>query len=229
MRRTPGLPRWETLETSEVREYGVFGVREVVRRSSRTGRPGRYQVLEVPAWTNVVALTPDDEVVLIEQYRHGLDRVTLEIPGGIVEEGEDPAVAAARELREETGYTGLEPILLGTVHPNPAIQGNACTTWLIREAVRTAEPEPDEGEHIEVGTVPRREVPALLRKGGITHSLVVAAFHWLELWESADADRPTGRSTPGKIGSCGGREPGGPAHVESPRAPEGRHGSSSRG
>lgn len=176
------LPKWETVDEGELREYGVFGVKEVVRRSPRTGRVGRYQVLEMPAWTNVVALTPGDEVVLVEQYRHGLDRVTLEIPGGVVEEGEPPERAAARELREETGYTGREPILLGTVHPNPAIQGNSCTTWLIREAVETAEPEPDEGEHIEVRTVPRRKLPDLLRAGKITHSLVVAAFHWLELW-----------------------------------------------
>ena len=179
MRRSPRLPRWQTLEAGDVVDYKVFGVQQLVRRSTRTGRPGRYHVLRMPAWINVVALTGDDEVVLVAQYRHGLDTVTLEIPGGVVDAGEDPAQAAARELREETGYTGGEPQLIGTVHPNPAIQDNAATTWLIEGVRATAEPEPDEGEHIEVLTVPLAEIPALLRAGRITHSLVVAAFHWL--------------------------------------------------
>ncbi len=176
-----GPPCWETLETGEILDRHVFGLQEVVRRSPRTGRTATYQVLRIGDWANVVALTPDDEVVLVAQYRHGLDAVTLEIPGGVLDPGEDGDVCAARELAEETGYTGDPPVLLGTVHPNPAIQDNACTTWLIRGARRTAEPTPDEGEDIEVVTVPRREIPALLRQGRITHSLVVAAFHWLDL------------------------------------------------
>jgi len=178
------LSKWETLEVGELVDYHVFGVRQVVRRSTRTGRPGRYQVLHMPAWVNVVALTPGGAVVLVEQYRHGLDAVTLEIPGGVVDPGEEPAVTAARELREETGYVGAAPRLIGTVHPNPAIQDNAATTWLIEDARPTAETSPDDGEHILVHTVPRAEVPRLLTDGRISHSLVVAAFHWLHLWEA---------------------------------------------
>lgn len=180
-----GPPCWETLETGEVLDRRVFGVQEVVRRSPRTGRAASYQVLRIGDWANVVALTPDDEVVLVAQYRHGLDDVTLEIPGGVLDPGEDGATCAARELAEETGYTGEAPVLLGTVHPNPAIQDNACTTWLITGARRTLEPTPDEGEDIEVLTLPRGDVGELLRDGRITHSLVVAAFHWLHLYEAS--------------------------------------------
>lgn len=177
----PDPPIWETLEVGEALDRGVFRVQEIVRRSPRTGHAGTYQVLRIADWANVVAITPEDEVVLIAQYRHGLDEVTLEIPGGVLEPGEAPAVGVARELVEETGYTGDPPVLLGTVHPNPAIQDNACTTWLITGARQTAEPTPDEGEDITVLTVPRREISDLLRAGRITHSLVVAAFHWLDL------------------------------------------------
>ena len=188
-------PAWDTLEVGEALDRGVFKIQEIVRRSPRTGHAGTYQVLRIADWANVVALTPEDEVVLIAQYRHGTDSVTLEIPGGVLEPGEAPADGVARELREETGFTGDPPVLIGTVHPNPAIQDNACTTWLVTGARRTAEPEPDEGEDIDVVLVPRREIPALLRAGRITHSLVVAAFHWLELydrWNHVAYKRKTG-------------------------------------
>ncbi len=176
-----GPPLWPTLETGEILDRGVFGVQQLTRRSPRTGRVGTYQVLRVADWANVVALTPEDEVVLVAQYRHGLDELTLEIPGGVLEPGEAPETAAARELAEETGYTGDPPILLGTVHPNPAIQDNACTTWLISNARQTTALDLDEGEDIEVMTVNRSEIPTMLRRGRITHSLVVAAFLWLAM------------------------------------------------
>ena len=175
------LPRWQTLSVERGEDYGLFRVERLARVSPRTGHVGQYKVLRIASWANVVALTPDREVVLIEQYRHGIDDLTLEIPGGVVEPGEDPLLGAARELREETGYAGDEPILIGKVHPNPAIQDNVCYTYLIENARLVGELQLDPGEHIAVRTVPLEAVPRLLREGLITHSLVVAAFHWLDL------------------------------------------------
>ena len=176
-----GPPTWKTLERGETVDRGVFKLQSVVRRSPRTGHTGTYEVLRIADWANVIALTPEDEVVLVAQYRHGVDGVTLEIPGGVIEPDEAPADGAMRELAEETGFTGDAPVLIGTVHPNPAIQDNACTTWLVTNARKTAELSPDEGEDIDVVLVPRREIPTMLRRGQITHSLVVAAFYWLEV------------------------------------------------
>lgn len=175
------LPLWPTLERHAPQDFKIFSVERVERRSPRTGKVGSYQVIHAPDWVNVVALTPERNLVLVEQYRHGLDLVTLEVPGGMVDAGEDPATAAARELAEETGYTGKEPVRLGLVHPNPAIQTNSCTTWLIDGAVRTREPEPDEGEHLNVALVRLDDIDEHVRRGSITHSLVICAFHWLRL------------------------------------------------
>lgn len=177
----PTIRPFETLEVGEVHRQGLFGYQEIQRRSPRTGQAGTYQVLHIDDWVNVIALTPDDRVVLIEQYRHGIDALTWEIPGGAVDPGEDPALAAARELEEETGYVGETPELLGWVRPNPAIQTNGCGTWLIRQARQDSKPNFDEGEDIAVTTVPRSQLNHLLKTGQIDHSLVVAAFHWLAL------------------------------------------------
>jgi 8-oxo-dGTP pyrophosphatase MutT (NUDIX family) len=181
MPRDPKLPKWETEREGEIERYAVFGVQRVWRRSPRTGRVGEYQVLHMPRWVNVIALTDDDRVVLVHQYRHGVDALSLEIPGGLVEPDEDPADAAARELLEETGYAGGEPELLGRVLPNPAIQNNFCSMYVIRDARLVAEPDWDDGEHIQVVTAPLAEIPTLVREGHIDHTLVVSAFYYLAL------------------------------------------------
>src|SRR5262249_34587526 len=96
---------WRRVRTEAGPDYGIFRVRRDIVVWPRTGVEGRYVVLECPDWVNVIALTDDRQVVLIRQYRHGVDRVVLEIPSGIVERDEEPLAAAQRELAEETGYT----------------------------------------------------------------------------------------------------------------------------
>jgi len=143
-----------------------------------------FFVLEAPDWVNVIPLTPDRHVVLVEQYRHGIEGPTLEIPGGIIDPHDpSPIAAAVRELREETGYEADALLPLGVVHPNPAIQTNRCYTFLAHGARRVGDPEPDEGEDLSLMSVPLARVPDLIRQGKITHSLVVAAFLWFFLSE----------------------------------------------
>ncbi len=156
----------------------------------RAGEDRRQAVvLRSTDWVNVIPLIEEDDaagadrkgptVVLVRQWRFGRAAESLEIPGGMVEPGEDPGVAAARELHEETGYRAATVERLGEVEPNPAILDNVCSLWLARGLVSTGDPIGDGTEEIEVVHLPLHEIPGLIETGGIRHSLVVAAFHFL--------------------------------------------------
>ncbi len=140
------------------------------------GMTKQFSVIECVDWVNVIALTPDERVVLIRQYRVGTQKVVLEIPGGMVDPGEDAQTAAARELVEETGFTAREWQHLGSTAPNPAIQNNALHTFLALDAERTHDQRLEGSEVVTVETVPLGEVTELLKRGAIDHALVVAAF-----------------------------------------------------
>ena len=171
-----------TLFGSKVFELGIERL-----RSPRTGQELDAVVLRSADWVNVVALTPDQEVVLVRQYRFGSQDVTLEIPGGIVDPGEQPLQAARRELREETGYEASRLTALGSIAPNPAIHRNRLYTFLAEGCVRVAEQQQDPGEDIAVELRPLVEIDALLASGAINHALVAVAFQKLALLRAGHA------------------------------------------
>jgi 8-oxo-dGTP pyrophosphatase MutT (NUDIX family) len=179
LRTSPSV--WPLISSRTLGDFRVFYVRGERTRSPRSGLPHDFYVLDCPDWANVVALTDSGEVVLVRQFRAGTRSVTLEIPGGSVEKGESALAAIRRELREETGYAAQSWTRIGVVHPNPAIQGNRCATYLATGCRRVGDLTPDEGEDLAVELVPLRRIPDLIRRGRITHSLVIAAFHFLSL------------------------------------------------
>jgi 8-oxo-dGTP pyrophosphatase MutT (NUDIX family) len=176
------IERWQKIGSELLGDFRIFRLRADHSRSPRTGESHRFFVLESPDWVNVIPLTPAGNVVLIRQFRHGTEDVTLEIPGGMVDEADgDPAVSAARELREETGYEAAAIIHLGTTTPNPAFLNNRCHSFLARDARWMVQPQLDGAEDIAFEEVPLANIAALIQNGTITHSLTVAAFYYLEL------------------------------------------------
>lgn len=170
---------WNRLASREVADCRVFRVRE--DRCENGEIESTFFVIENPDWVNVIALTTGGEVVLIEQFRHGAAEITVEIPGGMVDDGEDPEAAAKRELLEETGFTSEKWERIGSSCPNPALQQNRMHHFLAVDAVKTEDVEFDEHESVTTRLVPFAEVERMIRNGAIGHSLVVAAFHYYSL------------------------------------------------
>jgi ADP-ribose pyrophosphatase len=181
--------RWTALETELLQRCAVFTVSRVRTRSPKTGEAHDFFRIDSSDWCNIVPLTEGGEVVMVKQYRHGAREVTLEIPGGIVDPGETPTEAAARELVEETGYRAEEVVPLGGVNPNPALFGNRLHTFVGYGAKLVGSVENEGTEETAVELVPEPELRRLVLAGRVDHALVVSALHLLDLARAAGVDR----------------------------------------
>lgn len=139
-------------------------------------------IFEFRAWANVLALTKNGQVVLVRQYRHGVRDVLLELPGGVVEDGEDPPEGARRELLEETGYAASELIQVGKLYPNPALQINTLYCFLALDAEKICEQKLDAGEDIEVHLLPLDELIRLAKQGQFPHALQASVLFQVLLY-----------------------------------------------
>ncbi len=176
--------RWRTLNTERVYETPIFDLHR--RRSAHPRRGERdFFVIDPADWVNIIPLTPKREIIMVRQFRHGIGAFTLEIPGGMIDpEDASPGAAGRREMVEECGYDTEDIVPLGRVHPNPAIQPNFCYSFLARNVRKIAKPHanPDGSEETEVVIVPRESIRNLIASGKITHSLVIAAFSFLDVY-----------------------------------------------
>jgi 8-oxo-dGTP pyrophosphatase MutT (NUDIX family) len=176
MRKAIG--EWEILERKSLEDHRIFKVQTKIVRSPQTGAAMEVKAISQSDWAVALPLTPDGEVVMVRQYRHGVEQVCLELPGGLIDPGDaSPEAAARRELEEETGYIAADYLLMGSCFPSPAVFGNRCFFVLATDVRLLGRPQPDQSEELEVVRLPLDEVPHLIENGRISNGMVQLAFY----------------------------------------------------
>lgn len=175
---------WQKLDSEVGPEIPLFGVRLDRMRHPTSLAEFQRVVLEAPDWVNVVAVTTDGKIVMVEQYRFGVGELTIEPVGGMIDEGEESLEAAKRELLEETGFGDGNWRYLGSVQANPAIHDNLCHHWLVEDVSLVQAPTPDDGEAIAVHLMTLDEVKQAIADRQLLHSLGLSALSRVfALWD----------------------------------------------
>ncbi len=183
MKNNTEVHGWVVAGEKELLKTSLATIKSGPAKCQRTGREKEFIKFDFSDWVNVVAVTPGGHLVMIRQFRYGSRRPEIEIPGGIIDPGEDPITAGCRELLEETGYRGGNPKIIGKVCPNPALQDNYCYTVMVEEAIQSDTPKPDDMEDIECFLRSYEEVTAMVRQGTIDHGLVLNALMFYAMTE----------------------------------------------
>lgn len=175
--------RWETISIIKKEFYKIFDIGLIEKRHENSKVTSNFTRIFSPDWVNIIPITAEGKVILIEQFRHGTDEFTIEIPGGLIEKGEEPILAAKRECEEETGFSSeIEPVFFGQVEPNPAFMDNKCFTYLWEGCKFSNSQNFDEHEEIRVFEVEIDEVFEMVKNGKINHSIVLNALFYYKLY-----------------------------------------------
>ncbi len=185
--------QWSELSSRYVIKTPIFSLVRS-KRVDRENRKGDFFIVEAPEWVTVIPLfendlendpenSSGDEFLMVRQYRHGSQAVTVEFPAGIVDPGEDPVDAAVRELKEETGYEAQEIIPIGSVNPNPAFMTNHTHTFLARGLKKVAEQQLDPLERVEYRKVPVAQVFANMGEGEYGNGVMLISLAFFQKWK----------------------------------------------
>jgi len=170
---------WKILNRKTLHDFKLMQIESKEARSPRTGKTMNVMAIHFPTWVVVLALTAEQEVVMVNQYRHGTEKVHLELPGGLVDPDDpSPIAAARRELLEETGYGSRDFRVIGECFPQPAILSNKCVVCLAMDAEFQQAPALDEGEDLDVIKLPLTHVSSEIHDNRIDNGMTLLAFYY---------------------------------------------------
>ena len=173
---------WEILSSEYLLESKWINVRKDKVRMPKGVELDDFYILEYPDWINVIAITEEGDFVLERQYRHGTQTVEYEICAGAIEKGEEPIVAAQRELYEETGFGGGEWSLYCVTAPNPAAMTNRNYTFLAKGVKQISSQHLERTEDTDVIVLSRDEVKQILKEGKMMQGIMQAPL-WRMFYE----------------------------------------------
>jgi len=170
---------WKTIDRKWLSDYRIFNMYQV-QRETAGGLTGTFYEVDAPDWVTIIPHITDEELgscfLMVRQYRHGSNEITLEFPAGMVEKGENAEICGGRELLEETGYKAGSLEFLGKVSPNPAFMNNTVSTYLADGLELIRKQELDEHELIDVVLVPVREVLASMGEGEYNNGIMMISM-----------------------------------------------------
>lgn len=184
------ISKWKKIKQVSEEDYIIFKAVKELKLHPNWNKESTFVKLKSRDWVNIIPVTKEGNIILIKQYRHGIDDFTIEIPGGIVDSGESSSTAGVRECLEETGYSSKEtPIKVGETSPNPAILNNSHFCYLLENCEFQGKGNSDEHEEIDAFEASYDEVQRFIDDGKIKHSLVLAAFYFYERYLNKKHDK----------------------------------------
>ncbi len=170
------IQKWEKLSSEIVYQKKWLKIKEEACKLPIGQIIDPYIIVDVPNFCNVFVVTPDEEVIMVKQYRHAAGIISIEMPGGMIDEGEDPKIAAAREMQEETGYTSDQMECLFTICPNPPLENNHAWFFLAKNAVQNRQISLDQFEDIELVKFSKSAFMQCLLNNEFTHGTQLGAM-----------------------------------------------------
>lgn len=169
---------WTKVDSAIVADYDAFRIRRTRARSPRTHDVHEFHVVDRRHCVQIVAHAEDGRLIMVEQYRPGVERVTLEFPAGVLDEGEDPVSGALRELAEETGYRARNGRVIARADLDPAIETSIVHIVIATDCARAGEPKQDDGEAVVLRLIPEEDIEQLIRTGEIGHTAAIATWYF---------------------------------------------------